>query len=276
MSRIRTIKPEFWSAEQVMELRIPTRLCFAGMWNFADDNGVHPASAKTLKAEVFPSDDLTADDVAGFVSEMIKHGLVGEFETEDGKRYWFVTGWHRHQRIDRPTFKHPAPPTGKIDEPSTNTRRALDEQSTNDQRTLDDRSTPERKGRERKLKPIANTDVSSVAKNSDQAASNKSKPDCPHQEIIGLYHELLPASPRIRDWTPARAALLRNRWNEDPTRQNPEYWKRLFEYISESDFLTGKVATPGRKAFAVALEWLLKPENFAKVREGRYHREAAQ
>ncbi len=110
----------------------------------------------------------------------------------------------------------------------------------------------------------------------ERAAGKKSKPDCPHQEIIAAYHEALPTSPRIRDWTPARAALLRNRWNEDPTRQTLEYWERLFAYCAESDFLTGKVATPRRKPFTVSLEWLLKPENFAKTREGRYHQEAAQ
>lgn len=104
----------------------------------------------------------------------------------------------------------------------------------------------------------------------------QSKPNCPHREIIAAYHEALPVSPRIRDWTPAREALLRNRWNEDPTRQTLEYWKRLFAYCAESDFLTGKVATPGRKPFTVSLEWLLKAENFAKTREGRYHQEAAQ
>jgi uncharacterized phage protein (TIGR02220 family) len=133
MSRIRTIKPEFWSAEQVMDLSIPARLAFAGLWNFCDDRGVHPASAKTLKAEVFPSDDLTSDEVGALVGEMISQGLVAEFEAE-GRRWWWVTGWARHQKIDRPTFKHPPPPetdTAPRDfaEPSSNARRVLAEPS---------------------------------------------------------------------------------------------------------------------------------------------------
>jgi hypothetical protein len=261
--RIRTVKPDYWTSEQVMEMTRDARLCFIGMLNFCDDRGVHPASAKTLKAEVFPSDDLTIAAVSGLVAEMVEQGLVAEFEA-DGKAYWHVTGWTRHQKIDRPTFRHPTPPN------STSTRRDLDETSTNDRRDLDDRSTPEGKGREGKLKPIANTDVSSVAKDGDQVASKKSKPDCPHQAIIDLYHELLPASPIIKDWTPARSALLRARWNEDPARQNIEYWKRLFEYVAESDFLTGKVSSPGRKPFCAPLEWILKADNFTKIREGRY------
>jgi hypothetical protein len=57
---------------------------------------------------------------------------------------------------------------------------------------------------------------------------------CPHQEIIALYHDALPTCPHIRDWTPARSATLRARWNEDPTRQNLDYWRRLFDYVAES------------------------------------------
>lgn len=103
------------------------------------------------------------------------------------------------------------------------------------------------------------------------------KPDnkacCPHQEIIALYHEMLPMCPQVRDWTPARATLLRARWNEDKKRQNLDYWKRFFEYVSTCDFLVGK---SGNRPFLADLPWILKAENFAKIREGRYeNRETA-
>jgi hypothetical protein len=96
------------------------------------------------------------------------------------------------------------------------------------------------------------------------------KPNCPHQEIINLYHEILPVCPRIKDWTPARASTLKARWNEAIERQDLGYWKGLFEYIAGIPFLTGQVAQNGRKPFYASLEWILKAENFAKIREGRY------
>lgn len=109
MSRIRTIKPSYWISEQVMECSRDARLLFIGLWNFADDNGVHPASAKTLKAEVFPGDDLTAAEVQSFVDELLKQGLLVEFKAE-GRLWWFVTGWH-HQLINRPSpSRYPLPP----------------------------------------------------------------------------------------------------------------------------------------------------------------------
>lgn len=111
MARIRTVKPEFWTSEQVMELSPLARLLFIGLWNFCDDRGVHPASVKTLKAEVFPADDITADQISGLVAEMIAQRLLSEFDAQ-GRRWWHVTGWH-HQMINRPsTSKYPPPPAG--------------------------------------------------------------------------------------------------------------------------------------------------------------------
>ncbi|MBU9147355.1 hypothetical protein KTD26_33265 [Burkholderia multivorans] len=102
-----------------------------------------------------------------------------------------------------------------------------------------------------------------------------SHPPCPHQQIIAAYHELLPASPRIRDWTPARADHLRCRWNEDPKRQNLDWWRRFFGYIAESAFLTGRATSGDRRPFTPGLDWICKAENFAKIREGRFHDEEA-
>lgn len=89
---------------------------------------------------------------------------------------------------------------------------------------------------------------------------------CPHQQIIALYHEVLPMCPRVRDWTPARATQLRARWNESKERQNIDYWKRFFEYVRGCDFLVGKTHKP----FFADLEWLIRSANFTKIREGKY------
>lgn len=133
MARIRTIKPEFWTSEQVMECSTTSRLLFIGMWNFCDDAGNHPAAYRTLKAEVFPADDFTALQVEALVSELIASGLVAEYEA-DGKRYWHVTGWH-HQRIEKPNFKHP----------THENRLLVEERSTTILQPVEERSTPEGK-----------------------------------------------------------------------------------------------------------------------------------
>lgn len=97
--------------------------------------------------------------------------------------------------------------------------------------------------------------------------------DCPQQQIIDLYHRLLPMGRQVRDWTPARASALRARWRDKPARQKLEWWERFFAYCAESDFLTGKVNSPGRKPFVLSLDWLVKAENMTKVIEGAYENE---
>jgi hypothetical protein len=110
MARIRSIKPEFWTSEQVMECSRDARLLFIGMWNFCDDGGNHPASAITLKAEVLPGDDVSATLVMQWIDELIEKQLLAEYEA-NGREFWHVTGWY-HQRIDQPTLRHPPSDTG--------------------------------------------------------------------------------------------------------------------------------------------------------------------
>lgn len=122
MSRIRSIKPEFWTDEAVMECSIATRLLFIGLWNFCDDAGRHPLSPKQVKALVFPSDDMPAESVRGMLDELSTNGLI-KIYVVDNKEYFEITGW-RHQKIDRPQSpKYPAP----FDELSTNARDGEDE-----------------------------------------------------------------------------------------------------------------------------------------------------
>lgn len=269
MARIRTIKPETWTSEQVMNLTLIARLAFIGLWNFCDDGGNHPASARTLKAEVFPSDEISATEVEALVVEMLGQGLLATYEA-GGKAFWHVTGWH-HQRIDKPTFKYPSFPGESesarrmIDNEPQPLAGKLDDDSSNGRGGIDASSPPEGKGEEGNGKEDEDSNDSAAA---EPSASTDS---CPHQQIINIYHEVLPAARRVREWTPTRQQSLRTRWREKSDRQNLDWWRRYFEYVAASDFLCGR-STPssGRKAFDVSLDWLCKSENLVKVVEGKY------
>jgi hypothetical protein len=99
-------------------------------------------------------------------------------------------------------------------------------------------------------------------------------PVCPHQEIIALYHQHLPMGTQVRVWNDTRAKHLQSRWRESVKRQNLEWWGKFFAFCAQSKFLTGQ-AQPARDRdpFVVSLDWLINPSNFAKVIEGKYHRE---
>ena len=145
MARIRTIKPEFWTDEQVADCSPTARLLFIGLWSFCDDGGNHPASTKTLKMEIFPGDDFSSETISEMIRELIRAELVVEYESE-GKRYWHVTGWH-HQKIEKPNKRYPSPEQGSIIQP-------FDDHSTTGPQPFDDHSTPESSLKESSLKEL--------------------------------------------------------------------------------------------------------------------------
>lgn len=129
MARIRTIKPEFWTSEQIVSVSRDARLLFIGIWNFCDDGGNHPASYITVKANVLPIDDISIDEIRRLIDELLASNLLATYE-HSGKSYWHVTGWH-HQKIDKPTFKYPEYSSSSriLVEPSSSPRRILPEPS---------------------------------------------------------------------------------------------------------------------------------------------------
>ena len=114
------------------------------------------------------------------------------------------------------------------------------------------------------------------------SSQSKDKPECkpenkcPHDAVIALYHEILPMCPPVRMWHPARRSLLQSRWREDKKRQDIEWWRGYFEHVKQSRFLTGNILNQdGKPPFIADLEWLIRPNNFAKVIEGKYNGGAA-
>ncbi len=115
MARIRTIKPEFWTDEKVVELSAFARLLFIGLWNFCDDDGRVAFSPRRLKMQIFPSDTLDIEllfqDLA--TSRLIEIYIVNEIS------YIQVSGFSKHQKIDKRSVSKLPPPTSHHHHPIT-------------------------------------------------------------------------------------------------------------------------------------------------------------
>jgi uncharacterized protein YdaU (DUF1376 family) len=106
-------------------------------------------------------------------------------------------------------------------------------------------------------------------------------PKCSHQEVIDLYHKHLPTLRKVEVWNDARKGYLRQRWrdvSQELSLEKPiqtedvlSWWSDFFTHIGQSKFLTGRVNDKSGRTFAADLEWILKPSNFAKIIEGKYH-----
>lgn len=174
MSRIRTIKPEFWSSGQVMECSRDARLLFIGLWNFCDDQGRFPLSPKQIKALVFPGDeDLTSNAIRGLIDELSANDLLTIYSV-GGKEFFEVSGW-KHQKIDKPQQpKYPAPP-----EHSENVRRMVSTEGRGEEGKVSDNTLSPTSD------PIA--DLKQGIVDAYQRAGSQHFPDT-HQAEIWLQH----------------------------------------------------------------------------------------
>lgn len=102
MARIRTIKPEFWTHEDLSALPEATHMLAAALLNHADDEGYFNANPGLVRAACSPlrepsvsiHDSLNLLAAAGFIQLGIG---------TDGKRYGRVVTFDDHQRVNRPT-----------------------------------------------------------------------------------------------------------------------------------------------------------------------------
>lgn len=271
MARIRSIKPEFWSSEQVMECSPTARLLFIGLWNFCDDAGNHVASAKTIKAEIFPGDDISSMEVQRMLDELSSNSLIAFYANGD-KQYLHVTGWKKHQKIDRPTFKHPP-------------------YSDADRRGLDESSPPEGKGEEgngeegkehSSLRSESSPQLPLTgdpkppadlkAKRADRVRQIAEEAQAAYNAILAKPNGELAActvlnKPRIKaveKALPTVRQLCQAMFGSE--RVTPQFWQAYFETAAEDDFHAGRLpGGPGHENWKPDFEYLLRESVVAKL-----------
>lgn len=80
--------------------------------------------------------------------------------------------------------------------------------------------------------------------------------------IISLYHDLCPKMSKVEKLVGERKGFIRARFVE----YGIEKITTVLRMAGESDFLNGK----NDRMFRADLEWLMRPNNFIKVLEGKY------
>jgi len=88
---------------------------------------------------------------------------------------------------------------------------------------------------------------------------------CPAQEIVGLYHKILPELPSVRTWksTDKRAKHLAARWKESEQHQSLDFWEWFFLSVRNNPHWLGQ----NQRGWKANLEWLVNRTNFLKVVE---------
>lgn len=93
MARIRTIKPEFFTSEDIVALSPLARLLYIATWCEADKEGRLAWKPRTMKLRYFPADDCDIDALA---RELVASRLVIPYG--DGLAY--IPAFAKHQHIN--------------------------------------------------------------------------------------------------------------------------------------------------------------------------------
>jgi hypothetical protein len=94
MARIRTIKPDFFTSEDIVLLSPLARLFYIALWCEADKEGRFAWKPKTFKLRYFPGDNCDIDALA---DELLNARLVMLYE---GATLAYIPSFGKHQHIN--------------------------------------------------------------------------------------------------------------------------------------------------------------------------------
>lgn len=106
MARIRTIKPEFFTSEDIVSMTPLARIFYVSLWCEADREGRMEWKPKTFKMRYLPGDNC---EVVELAQELIDRGLIVLY-VADGKQYAEIPTFAKHQVINNRESESVLPP----------------------------------------------------------------------------------------------------------------------------------------------------------------------
>ncbi len=298
MGRIRTVKPELFTHEDLFEAEqetgLPLRVAFIGLFTCADREGRFKWRPRTLKLAVLPHD---AVDFSRVLDALVTRGFLVRYASESGEEIGLIPTFTKHQVINnRETPSDlPAPPAN-LDLTGISTRTPTRDPRVDDASyTRAQGKGKEGKGKEGNEEANASVDSGAPAPVVDllgAAVANAGDSEsaalhCPIARIVKAYHDLMPDNPRVKVLNDKRKRAIAARWREaskldckpfgySTVEAGLNAWRAFFTVCAQSEFLTGKArAQPGKPPFIADIDFLMSPEAFAKCLENKYHRDAA-
>ena len=89
---------------------------------------------------------------------------------------------------------------------------------------------------------------------------------CPYDDILRLYHDLLPMLPGVRSLTVKRKSAIRERWRHDlPTLAD---WGNYFTDVAQTPFMHGQ----NGRGWHATIDFLIREDAVTKMQENFYDR----
>lgn len=120
MARIRTIKPSFFTSEDICRVPPLARLLFQGLWIEADRDGYLADSPFQLKTRLLPADEC---DVDALLWLLVAAKLIRRYTAANGRHYIQILTFIEHQRPHPKEPKSAIPHDGTDRQPPTAVER---------------------------------------------------------------------------------------------------------------------------------------------------------
>lgn len=226
-------------------------------------------------------------DMSGKLLQLMADADLVRFYEVDGKRYGFIPKFRQRVQIKR--TKHPLPPVGLMDDDSDAINKINDlEPKTTVGHPLPNSfpSVAQPSEPEPEVEEIPNSGISPAALVKTQPVGSvvddrdllgdvdlsKKKMQCPAETLKTVFNEeckMLPTITRLND---TRKKHLSARWEEldkelhfATVDDGVQAFREFFKKVQISRYLTGQ-----KNGFRASFDWLMKPDNFLKTREGNY------
>lgn len=259
MSRIRTIKPDFWEDEKVGQLPIPCRLFFIGCWNFADDFGVIKGNAALLKSQIFPYDEnLRVSEIKKWIDALVNaRMLIPIIHAEES--YYIIRTFRSHQVLDNRYSKSYISKDKSLVSRIVN--KALNDNNVNTLCThcVDDVTTTE----EKEMEDKENTS-NEVLKKAPLPSHTSDRMDW--GAFMQTFNDMLsPGVPKLISMNQSRRDKVKaivKEYGKDAIMQ-------VFDKICKSDFLMGRNRRPNDD-WKCNFDFIFSKSGFIKILEGNY------
>lgn len=303
MARSRNIKPGFFKNEDLAECTPWARLCFAGLWLLADREGRLEDRPKRIKAELFPFDSIEADPL---LRELEQAGFIVRYQAAC-LRVIQITGFAKHQNPHHrePPSVLPAIPGRETPGPTQpqkppEPRKAQALASCNGSKAQESPGfTPQEatcKGGLAVLIPDSGFLIPEEVSDGDKSPSSSPTtatepaapaapaprtPDCPFEDIVAAYNEILPELPRVIAINDDRKRAMRKAWKfvltskrsdgqrrAETPEQALDWLREFFRRARGNDFVMGRTPRgPGHEGWEADLDYLLTDRGMTRVLE---------
>lgn len=243
MARIRTIKPDFFTSEDITALSPLARLLYIALWCEADREGRMDWKPRTFKLRYLPADNC---DIAALCQEIVDLGLVVLYG--DGHAYIPAFGDHQHL--------NPREAVSTLPDPSEYARVSTRQHASGKELT----GREEGKGKEGKGREDGEP-VERVASAAVEFA-----------DVVSAYHAHLPNCARVATLTDKRKREIRNAeknakrlCRERGWEYGPDFWQDYFAECAKDEWRRGDKPNPANPSWRQNIDVLLRDDQFAKI-----------